>query len=173
MPLITRTGGMTKKIKDATAVPSDVLSGKVFYNNQGRQVGSAPPQIIDDLRTKVIDLTNRSTTTKKFTSGFRVDYSSGHISGWDYSYSGTLYRVNGVNLSDVKRIIGFKLDGSMYIPYSQIPQANGGYMTHTNAPPYVEAYPRDRGTFAIYYLSSFEVYATANTNTLEIFYEPK
>ena len=52
MPLIARSGGMAKRIKDATAVPSDVLSGKVFYNNQGRQIGSAPPQIIDDLRTK-------------------------------------------------------------------------------------------------------------------------
>ena len=28
------------KIKDATALPSDVAKGKVFYNNQGRQVGT-------------------------------------------------------------------------------------------------------------------------------------
>ena len=29
------------KIKDATAVPSDVMKGKVFYNNDGRQIGSS------------------------------------------------------------------------------------------------------------------------------------
>ena len=28
------------KIKDATATPQDVMTGKVFYNNEGRQVGS-------------------------------------------------------------------------------------------------------------------------------------
>lgn len=28
------------KIKDATALPSDVAKGKVFYNNEGRQVGN-------------------------------------------------------------------------------------------------------------------------------------
>ena len=28
------------KIKDATAIPSDVMNGKIFYNNDGRQVGS-------------------------------------------------------------------------------------------------------------------------------------
>lgn len=40
MPLLVRGGGGGKKIKDATAVPSDVAAGKVFYNNNGRQVGS-------------------------------------------------------------------------------------------------------------------------------------
>lgn len=31
------------KIKDATALPSDVAKGKVFYNNEGRQVGTNTP----------------------------------------------------------------------------------------------------------------------------------
>lgn len=34
---LLRGGG---KIKDATALPSDVRNGKVFYNNAGRQVGT-------------------------------------------------------------------------------------------------------------------------------------
>ena len=40
MPVLMRGGGGGKKIKDATAVPSDVAAGKVFYNNDGRQVGT-------------------------------------------------------------------------------------------------------------------------------------
>ena len=28
------------KIEDATAIPSDVLKDKIFYNNNGRQVGT-------------------------------------------------------------------------------------------------------------------------------------
>lgn len=41
MPVLMRGGGGGKKIKDATAVPGDVAQGEVFYNNDGRQVGSA------------------------------------------------------------------------------------------------------------------------------------
>ncbi len=41
MPVLMRGGGGGKKIKDATAVPSDVAKGKVFYNNSGRQVGTS------------------------------------------------------------------------------------------------------------------------------------
>lgn len=40
MPVLMRGGGGGKKIKDATAVPSDVANGKIFYNNDGRQIGS-------------------------------------------------------------------------------------------------------------------------------------
>ena len=41
MPVLMRGGGGGKKIKDATAVSSDVAKGKVFYNNSGRQVGTS------------------------------------------------------------------------------------------------------------------------------------
>lgn len=37
---IFKTEIVEKPITDATAVPSDVAKGKVFYNNNGRQVGS-------------------------------------------------------------------------------------------------------------------------------------
>lgn len=40
MPTVVKGSGGGKKIKDATAVPSDVASGKIFYNNDGRQVGN-------------------------------------------------------------------------------------------------------------------------------------
>lgn len=35
-----------KRIKDATALPSDVAKGKVFYNNDGRQEGTYIPSAI-------------------------------------------------------------------------------------------------------------------------------
>ncbi len=61
MPLIARSGGMAKRIKDATAVPSDVLSGKVFYNNQGRQIGKAS---LSNFKTVVISKNNKIPLTK-------------------------------------------------------------------------------------------------------------
>ena len=47
---LPRGGG---KIKDATALPSDVLNGKIFYNNNGRQVGTLN-QIGYPLKTLVL-----------------------------------------------------------------------------------------------------------------------
>lgn len=41
MPLLVRGGVGGKSTKDATAVPGDVKKGKIFYNNQGRQIGTA------------------------------------------------------------------------------------------------------------------------------------
>lgn len=38
------------KIKDATALPSDVAKGKVFYNNDGRQVGTKENNPWSDLK---------------------------------------------------------------------------------------------------------------------------
>lgn len=40
MPLLVRSGGGGKNTKDATAVPADVKKGKIFYNSEGRQVGT-------------------------------------------------------------------------------------------------------------------------------------
>lgn len=51
MPVLMRGGGGGKKIKDATAVPGDVAQGKVFYNNDGRQVGNGKT-----LKTYVINI---------------------------------------------------------------------------------------------------------------------
>lgn len=42
MPVLMRSGGGGKKIKDATATPADVAAGKVFYNNNGKQTGTLP-----------------------------------------------------------------------------------------------------------------------------------
>lgn len=38
--IFNKIPGGGKKIKDATALPSDVRQGKVFYNNNGRSIGT-------------------------------------------------------------------------------------------------------------------------------------
>lgn len=66
MPVLMRGGGGGKKIKDATAVPSDVAKGKVFYNNNGRQVGDGKT-----LKTYVINIPKNMEFTDE-----RMDFSS-------------------------------------------------------------------------------------------------
>ena len=39
-------GGRGNSITDATSVPSDVTQGKIFYNNNGRQIGSSLGSIV-------------------------------------------------------------------------------------------------------------------------------
>lgn len=39
------------KIKDATAAPQDVMTGKVFYNNEGRQEGTLESNPWSDLKS--------------------------------------------------------------------------------------------------------------------------
>lgn len=56
MPVLIRgifSGG--GKIKDATALPSDVAKGKVFYNNDGRQVGTL---VGKEVKTYTINMSN-------------------------------------------------------------------------------------------------------------------
>lgn len=57
------------KIRDATALPEDVRKGKVFYDNQGRQVGNAVENPWSDLKYIVIDLKSGSSN-----ENINVDY---------------------------------------------------------------------------------------------------
>lgn len=68
MPVLIRgifSGG--GKIKDATALPSDVAKGKIFYNNQGRQVGTA-----ETLKSQVVNMATGSLTMGILAGGSTV-----------------------------------------------------------------------------------------------------
>lgn len=47
MPVLMRVSGGGKKTKDATALPEDVRSGKIFYGKDGKQTGIWTPKVID------------------------------------------------------------------------------------------------------------------------------
>ncbi len=116
---IWNTGGY--RIKDATATPDDVMQGKVFYNNDGRQVG-----ISNSIRLKSIliqgmenakrisSLTGRygdwTTANEKGSEGGLFQCSVDYISYGSYGYGYSATR----NLT-IGTILGIKIKGQ-YIP---------------------------------------------------------
>lgn len=115
------------KIRDATAVPSDVASGKVFYNNNGRQVGDNSFNKIFPSNIKEYTLNFKKdvyykntialtpTIALKSTSGICVtDFTGygtqGHFNADKYyskfALSGELI---GIGVNDVKSIITYDL----------------------------------------------------------------
>lgn len=66
MPVNTSGIYIPKRIKDATANSSDVLSGKVFYNNNGRQVGSYREKVYGDFVKDATATTNDVASGKIF-----------------------------------------------------------------------------------------------------------
>ena len=100
MPVLIRGlfSGGGGKIKDADALPGDVRSGKVFYNNQGRQEGTLESNPWSDLKSIEItmpkgDLSlyntpNRNdwiTIATEHRDGIADSYPiSGKVINWDY-----------------------------------------------------------------------------------------
>ena len=68
MPVNTSGIYIPKRIKDATAVPSDVLKDKVFYNNDGRQIGNFDSPILKTLSISLPDSLDNAigSTSSKF-----------------------------------------------------------------------------------------------------------
>lgn len=62
MPLLIRGifSGGGGKIKDATALPENVEEGKIFYNNNGRQVGTK-----QTVKTKMLDFPQNSSSSSQ------------------------------------------------------------------------------------------------------------
>lgn len=108
--LLPQMGG-GKKIKDATALPEHVANGKVFYNNDGRQVGNG-----NFLEEKTIQLTARRHLSSS--SSNVVEYIT--KDGITYDVNSGRYATNGdsINLQDAKCIIGINVEG-VYIPFTR------------------------------------------------------
>lgn len=112
MAIYIPSGGISTK--DATAIPSDVAAGKIFYNADGRQVGNfqKPP-----FEVKSMILPSGSNGENKITLWYScMTYEKYYGSdNWeakanysDYSGSGLTYYYS---LSEINAIIGIKING--------------------------------------------------------------
>ena len=114
MPVLMRAGGGGKKIKDATAMPSDVASGKVFYNNDGRQVGT------NQFQVKIYTIPAQTVDSNQFEISGKnglLKYSLGSFtpSGSYYNSSGTVrFNYKKVFTIGYKSIVGISYNGTFY-----------------------------------------------------------
>ncbi len=107
MPVLIRgifSGG--GKIKDATALPEDVASGKVFYNNDGRQVGNG------EIIKKYTFPLARGTKTDQYDYVCLYDGTEFFMQKAD-SISHTVSNTT-VSIPDIKGICGFEYNNKFY-----------------------------------------------------------
>lgn len=149
------------KIKDATALPSDVAKGKVFYNNDGRQVGTGP-QVKSILIPKYTGLGVVEKTL--------VNYK---IIGQDVFFGGTTSgnierSSNETILQGAKGIVGFKQNGIYYDCFINI-KLKTNYSSDNHTVHMV--YRQDNGKliFTVNHHNA-GVHTARETGQLEIFY---
>ena len=114
MPVLIRgifSGG--GKIKDATAVPSDVMKGKVFYNNDGRQVGISNAV---NIKTVTYNCKYGQGSYTSISTGKRlylVYYSGGDV--YSHDYNGTASVGGLYHYTDFfKAILSISINGNAY-----------------------------------------------------------
>ena len=75
MPVMSNIMVLNKKITDATAIPEDVLSGKVFYNNDGRQIGDSVVVLTQIINVEPATYTNAPSAgiSNRYSSAFDTD----------------------------------------------------------------------------------------------------
>lgn len=135
------------KIKDATALPEDVRKGKVFYNNQGRQIGVRDSKDLYYVQMQAEKNTtnNGSVSMEIYTLATITVYLSNHrfdytIEEFNRSYSFNYYSKDII--PNVKKAVAIEIDGK-YLPlldyqyidgslkntimWIQISGSNGGY----------------------------------------------
>lgn len=148
------------KIKDATALPEDVASGKVFYNNDGRQVGTG--------------LSVKSISIPKFTGVTLVnkDFVDYRVIGQDVFYYGmtsgnVTYSTNETILQGAKGIVGFKQNGVYYDCFINIKIKTDSSDNHRIH----RVYRTDNGkvVFTVNHYNA-GVHTDRETGELEIFY---
>lgn len=176
---IWNTGGGIR-IKDATATPDDVMQGKVFYNNDGKQVGNG---IFPFLREKSIVLLPEmagSGSNIGNRAGARISYNQyGYgdnaflLKGFEtdrYSVKGNkiesdIHIVSGVVVNGIKTDIYWNVDNS-----NGTETSNGRKLTmrfYSNNP--------NSDVYAIVHIFDGDIYLEQldEGNTIEIFYLEK
>ena len=118
--ILNTWGGYTAK--DATALPGDVMQEKVFYNNDGRQVGTGKM-----LKKIVMPKRSGTHTGSTIWKGFRYTSDDGYrfdggvITFNDNSLDGHYNSIDGV-----RHIIGVEIDGI----YTMCPSIIGEYTVY-------------------------------------------
>ncbi len=110
-PRNLRWGG---KIKDATALPSDVAKGKVFYNNDGRQEGTL--DLPFNIKTMMI---TGSGSSKTMSYKDQLEYNMyagrpGSIQGRPCSYNTGGNWYYGKEIKGIKHIYAVKINGELF-----------------------------------------------------------
>lgn len=131
------------KIKDATAVPSDVASGKTFYNNDGKQVGNG--NIISYKEFVVPTTTNRQYYDRHQLSVYlRPNADALSIQGYNtttsYSHYGAfslpenVTKIKGIEIEGIKYLCDFSLNSGMGwgIAFNPSGSGNDEYCTLMN-----------------------------------------
>lgn len=102
------------KIKDATATPQDVMTGKVFYNNDGRQVG-IKNEAIKGLKVFNLSIPKkiyRETSTDMNIDSYIRSDDIGNLFVDMNQYERT-FRCIKIQSFNFNKILGFELDGTM------------------------------------------------------------
>lgn len=116
MPVILSGTNLTKSITDATAIPADVSEGKIFYNNEGRQVGT----YVNELPYRLIYPTGFSNDGSPVLSGtynyHTFDLINGTVKTQTLTYSSdtfvTGYRIQGF-AKPYDIFVGFYYNGTI------------------------------------------------------------
>lgn len=135
MPAIIRgIFGGGGKIKDATATPQDVMTGKVFYNNDGRQVGLKNEAI------KGLKVFNLSIPKKLYSGDFidvTVNSHITHISHNDENLVEIQYETTYrcIKYQDFKfnRILGFEINGNLIFDDNKNRRMGKAFRTDTGS----------------------------------------
>lgn len=112
--------GISKKpITDATAVSSDIISGKVAYNNSGRVVGS----ISNSSVLKEFTIHIEKGTYTNTTSNISYTYPKGTIYNATISYAYSGQQSSGISINDTKDTIitGVNAASAIYLAEGLFP----------------------------------------------------
>lgn len=160
------SGGM--RIKDATATRDDVADGMIFYNNDGRQVGSG--KMLKKIVMPKRSGTHTGSTIRRgfrYTSddGYRFD--GGAITFADNSLDGHYNSIDGV-----RHIIGVEIDGI----YTTCPSIIGEYTVYAYAVPGVSGpilpwfYHYGSSIYYAYALNGREIPSNVRNRQIIIYY---